>query len=192
MVDPPLLCFRQFNTLARDPICLKTAVVLFLATGESNRTSLLLPFIFPTPGQLSLAAGVAGANGWDVSFKVPFPLFDAGAGVDTGCDVGSATSPFIHKVSFFITGMIVAGTVATLIKREGDAIGAAAVTIGSPTAPFPVPGVKDYTTAGAPSSSTYAGVAALPIPPIACAAIRGLAVVKEEKEEEEALPCCHN
>ena len=120
MVDPPLFGFRQFNTLARDPICLKTAVVLFLATGESNRTSLLLPFIFPTPGQLSLAAGVAGANGWDVSFKVPFPLFDAGAGVDTGCHVGSADS----IVSGSITRMIVARAVATLIKWESNAIGA--------------------------------------------------------------------
>ena len=123
MVDAHILCFcfSQFNALAGDPVCL-TAVVLSLAMVESLWTNLLLPFILLTPGQLSLTAGVASADGWGVRSVVnsPFPLFDTGAGVDTGCHVGSATD----KVSAFITRMIVARAVATLIKWESNAIGA--------------------------------------------------------------------
>ena len=52
---------------------------------------------------------------------MPLPLFDAGAGVGTGSNVRSATA----KVSVFVIEMLIAETVvATLIKWEGDAIGA--------------------------------------------------------------------
>ena len=74
MVDPPILCLCFFNALAGDSICLTALVLLLLAAyqggrapGESRWTGLSLPFILPAPGQLSLAAGVSGADGWFVS-----------------------------------------------------------------------------------------------------------------------------
>ena len=121
MVDAPILCLCFFNALAGDPIC-PTAVVLLLlaasqggrAPGESNWTSLALPFILPAPGQFSLTAGVSGADGWYVRVitSSPLPLFDAGAGVGTGSHMGSARL----IVSVFVVEMLIAETVvATLI-----------------------------------------------------------------------------
>ena len=129
MVDP-ILCFWCFNALAGDPICPTAAVLLLFAAslggrtaGESSWTGLILSFILLAPVQLSLTAGVAGADCWSVNPKhgVHLPFFDAGAGVGTGSHMGSA----IEKVSVFVIGMLIAETiVATLIKWEGDAIGA--------------------------------------------------------------------
>ena len=130
MVDP-ILCISCFNALAGDPISPTAVVLLLLAASQGGRaaaesiwTGLILSFILLAPGQLSLTDGVAGADCLCVSQVVPcgpLPFFDAGAGVGTGSHVGSAT----HVISGFVIGMLIAETVAaTLIKWEGDAIGA--------------------------------------------------------------------
>ena len=206
--------------MAGDPICLTTAVVLILAAsqggrapGESIWTGLILPFILPAPGQLSLTAGVPGADGWSVSVppSVPLPLFDAGVGVGRGSHVGSAA----QKVSVFVLGMIITDTIAAFSEWEGDAIGAvgwrplstkgrvipilvafnpletaATGAIGA-AAPLAVIGAEGFAAAGAILRfCRCAGVATSPIEPpmLPLASIISLVVVREEEEEEEQQP----
>ena len=178
------------------------------APGESIWTGLILPFILLAPGQLSLAAGVSGADGLFVSVipSGPLPLFDAGAGVGRGTHVGSAAL----MVSRFVLGMIIANTIAALSEWEGDAIGAdgwrplstiasipletaAAGAIGA-AAPLAVIVAEDFAAAGAilfgPRICNYADVATSPIavPKLPLASIISLAVVREEEEEEDQQP----
>ena len=222
MVDPPILCFSCcFNALAGDPICLTAVVLLLLASsqggrapGESKWTGLILPFILLAPGQLSLTAGVSGADGWSVSEipSNPLPLFDAGAGVGRGTHVTSAAPP----VSVFVLGMIIANTFAALSEWEGDAIGAdgwrplstitrviplvhlvpaerpletAAGAIGA-AAPLAVIVAEGFAAAGTILCIICADVATSPIevPILPLASILSLAVVREEEEEEEEQP----
>ena len=95
-MEDPILSFFSVNTLAGDPLCLTVVLLLLLAASQGGRasdelaitticifwTGLFLPFILLAPGQLSLTAGVSGADGWSVSVSpsVHLPLFDADAG----------------------------------------------------------------------------------------------------------------
>ena len=84
-------------------------------------TFLPFPLLLLAPGQLSLTAGVAGADCWLViGSSAPLPLLDACRCVATGRHMGSAT----FSVSVFIISIVVAGAVAALGQVEGGAIGA--------------------------------------------------------------------
>ena len=132
MIGASFLCFCWVDALTGDPVCLKTALTALLhassqggrASGESEMADLILSFIILAPGQLSLTAGVAGADCWLVIAisPGPLPLLDACRCVATGRHMGSAT----EQVSVFIISIVVAGAVAALGQVQGDAIGAVA------------------------------------------------------------------
>ena len=225
MEDAPILCFScLFKALAGDPICLTALVLLLLpayqggrAVGESNWAGLILPLILPAPGQLSLTAGVARADGWSVSaiLSAPLPLFDTGADAGTGTHVGSADGQI---VSLFLLGLIIAHTIAALSEWEGNAIGAgcwrplstivrvlvhvfpllvavsplqtAAGAIGAAAAPLAGIVAEGFSAAGAIFFGQCADVATSPIEVsiLPLASITSLTVVREEEEEEEQQP----
>ena len=126
VVDALILGSFSVNALAWDPI----VIFLFLlaasqggrAAGEFPQTGLVLPLSLLAPGQLSLTAGTASADGRCGSkiFSGPHTLPGAGAGVDAGRSIRSATV----FVSGFVLSMVVAVAIATLIKIEGNTVSA--------------------------------------------------------------------
>ena len=208
---PPLL---DVNALARDGICSTVRLIVAADARTSDElfwTFFLLPLLLPAPVQLSLTAGVAGADGLLVSGRIislPLPLLDTCAGVGAG---GHITSCILIVSVFILTVVVALAALAALAEVEGDASGAdgwrplktiivpsvlppetvAAGAIGSSAAPLAGIWSKNLSIAMAGLCCILprrcAGVPAPPIQRIILplAAVHGLVVVREEEDEEE-------
>ena len=185
---------------------------------EAAWAFLLLPLLLPAPVQLSLAAGVACANGRSVrddhhpSIWDPFPLLDTGAGAVTGCSMASGVSAIVLSVE-------VALAVTTLVEMEDDASStddwralstivwvpllkafspsdAVATSAVCATAPFALIVGESHVATGA-ILTRMCRRADITTPPfisskVSLAAIHAFTVVGEEEEEEQQQPAPPN